>query len=500
MSTSAAVGTCASPKRAYALDALRGSAILMMVLNELNPSGPHNSLPSYMYHAQVPPPKFVFNPNLPGVTWVDMVLPFFLFAMGAAIPFTMGRRMEKGTPRRGLVLSTILRALLLGLFAFYVEHIKTAAMVGNPLQLFLTGITGFLLLFLILGRLPSEWKPSVRGLLKAAGWIAAIALLFFARYKDEYGLRFSIDRYDVIIVILANVALYTTLIYLFTRNNLLMRVGFLGILMALKLGSSVPGWVNSLYANYPIPYVNNMTSLGHTAVSILKAFSFFYSIGITHYLFIAIPGTIVGDMILTWMNTPEDEKQTWSGPRYAGFALFLFSTIVLCLCLLKGRYVTELVISLIPILLLGKWLTRAPVASIEKLIHDLYRWGAYFLILGMIFEPYEGGIKKDSATMSYFMVSAGLAIFTLLVYTILIDVFRKKHALQLLIDNGQNPMIAYTAAPNFVGLILTFTGVNRFLAKTIVAPWPSFFCAICITMIVALCVSFCTRKKIFWRT
>ena len=70
-------------KRAFALDALRGFAILTMALSGYIPWG---VLPSWMYHAQVPPPAHKFNPTIPGITWVDLVFPFFLFAMGAAIP------------------------------------------------------------------------------------------------------------------------------------------------------------------------------------------------------------------------------------------------------------------------------------------------------------------------------------------------------------------------------------------------------------------------------
>ena len=56
-----------NPKRAYALDALRGLAILGMLLSGQLPFGEF-SLPSWMYHAQVPPPDHVWNGNLPGIT------------------------------------------------------------------------------------------------------------------------------------------------------------------------------------------------------------------------------------------------------------------------------------------------------------------------------------------------------------------------------------------------------------------------------------------------
>lgn len=29
-----------------------------------------------MSHAQTPPPDHIFNPEIPGITWVDLVFPF----------------------------------------------------------------------------------------------------------------------------------------------------------------------------------------------------------------------------------------------------------------------------------------------------------------------------------------------------------------------------------------------------------------------------------------
>ena len=50
-------------KRADALDALRGFAIITMILSGSIPFGGPAALPGWMYHAQLPPPDFVFNPD-----------------------------------------------------------------------------------------------------------------------------------------------------------------------------------------------------------------------------------------------------------------------------------------------------------------------------------------------------------------------------------------------------------------------------------------------------
>ena len=85
-------------ERFLQLDALRGCAIFTMILSGSIAYGP--ALPGWMFHAQVPPPTHQFNPLLPGITWVDLVFPFFLFCMGAAIPIALLKAKLENKTRR----------------------------------------------------------------------------------------------------------------------------------------------------------------------------------------------------------------------------------------------------------------------------------------------------------------------------------------------------------------------------------------------------------------
>ena len=105
--------------RALALDALRGYAIITMVLSATIVT---HVLPGWMSHAQTPPPDHIFNPSLPGITWVDLVFPFFLFAMGAAFPFSIGKRAEKGDSKLKLVYEAVKRGVQLTFFAIFIQH------------------------------------------------------------------------------------------------------------------------------------------------------------------------------------------------------------------------------------------------------------------------------------------------------------------------------------------------------------------------------------------
>lgn len=464
-------------RRSYALDALRGFAILTMILSGIIPFG---VLPSWMYHAQVPPPSHVFNPNLPGITWVDLVFPFFLFAMGAAIPLALAKRIEQGAPYWKIVSQVLVRGLLLGGFAIYIEHVRPYTLNPEPnRETWLLSLLGFVLLFPIFMRLPNSWRPWIRLVVKVIGWGGAIAFMAMVRYPD--GSRFSLDRSDIIIKVLANVAVFGSLIWLATQRNWLLRLGTIGVYLAILLSSSYAGWVQIIFNKSPIPWLFRMDYL--------------------RYLFIVIPGTIAGDMICTWMKSAKSEDAgKWPAWRFAFITVLMFGFVAVMLVGLKARLLIETTLVGSAMCLLAWWLVCRPRNETEKLIRDLVAWGIFWLVLGLAFEPYEGGIKKDHATMSYYFVTCGLAIFMLIAFTIIIDVFKKKRPLQLLIDNGQNPMIAYAGVSNFILPVLALTNLSLVLQRLTPTPWLGFLRGLFETILMALVVSFFTRRKVFWRT
>jgi len=191
-----------SDNRFYALDALRGLAILAMLLSSEMPFGA-NSLPAWMYHAQVPPPDHRFIP-LPGITWVDLVFPFFLFSMGAAFSaWRWGRRLAAGVSQWAVAAGILKRGFLLGFFAFFVMAIRPYVLSDHPTPAtWLLALCGFAILFPILARLPARWPRNLHWAIRATGWSAALFFLIFVRYPDGSGFRLA--RSDIIIVVLAN--------------------------------------------------------------------------------------------------------------------------------------------------------------------------------------------------------------------------------------------------------------------------------------------------------
>jgi hypothetical protein len=108
-------------------------------------------------------------------------------------------------------------------------------------------------------------------------------------------------------------------------------------------------------------------------------------------------------------------------------------------------------LGVLPLLLLGWLLVRGAGTPMERLIRSLYCWGAPWLLLGLLAEPFEGGITKGPpSTISYYFVALGLSILLLAAFTIWIDALGRRRSLSLLVLNGQNPMLAYVGIRNLL--------------------------------------------------
>ena len=469
-------------KRAYSLDALRGFAILTMVLSGVIP---YKGLPAWMYHAQTPPPSRAFDPNLPGLTWVDLVFPFFIFALGTAIPMALNKRIQRGYSKLKLSKYIGERAFLLGFFAIFLFHVRPNIInpdiynQSDPVT-WLLALAGFLSMFAIFLRFPFKWPKKLKYGIRISGFLAAILLMTFINYPDGKG--FSLSRSDIIIRVLTNVYFFGSLVYLLTHNKLILRLGVMGILIALRLSHSVQGWVEPVWEFSPVPWL--------------------YKLYYLQYLFIAIPGMITGDLALKWLkNRKNQSESTWSISRYTLIVGLMFLFVIIMLVGLQARWVWQTVLITIFLLGSGYFLFRKPGNKTEKYLQTLFQWGSYFLIVGLIFEPYEGGIKKDHPTMSYYFVTSGLAIYMIIAFTILLNIFKQKKTLQLLIDNGQNPMIAYVGFANLLWPILSLLNIDTFMNNiTSASPWLGFIKGLLYTFIIAKIVQFFTRKKLYWRT
>lgn len=458
---SAGVGLAAPPVaaaklRARAVDALRGLGILVMVLGQTKPYG---VLPAWMYHAQEPPPTHEVNLHLAGLTFSDLVFPFFLFTIGVAIPLSLSGPLQRGGARALLrIVGT--RGLLLGFLALFRQHFAVVPPAIQPERAgWLMALAGLPVLFAIFIRLPEGWPLRRRLPIRLAGWAGAAALFAVAAFPDGSG--FDPDRVDVILMAAAACVVFGGLIWMTTRNTPLVRLLVVGAVAVLQP-----------------PYLQ--------------------------YLCIALPGTIVGDVILKWSRADAREWRyatavPWGPYRAAALAAVLMLLAPAVLTGVQTRYVDETIVIVAVLSGAALALSWRHALAVESAVAVMIRWGAAWLLLGLLLDPIEGGTQKTPATLAWMFQSLGVGVMLVAAFTIVIDILAKRW-LQLLVDNGQNPMMAYVGYAMLVLPILGLSGVKGYVESLEPPPWIAFGWGVLSMLLVAWVVRWCTRRRLYWRT
>jgi predicted acyltransferase len=461
------------PRRAYSLDALRGLFLILMTLGFTI----HGSyFPDWMYHRQFPPPGNLVE--VPGIAWRDLAYAAFLFTMAAALPITLSRRIEKGETEVAIVLAAIRRFFMLFVFALLIGHSNTF-FIGYTQQARALAIAGFVIMFLIFTRRRRDWDERWYTIVNRAGWIAAV--LFLALSPLLYDSTFTPARRDDIIAGLAFAALSGSIIWYFTRDNLNARLVILAATLALYLGARGEGWIQSFWWSSPAPWLFRPSQLTLLAV--------------------VIPGTIAGDILLKWMRAPAASPGTggaWSGPRITLLAVLSLAVAPLVVVGLYSRWVqltTQLAISLC---VLGAFLTWRPTSATELLLRRLFAWAALWLLLGLILDPFEGGIKKVPDTLSYYFTVTGVTMMAMVSLVAIVDVRGWRNAVRPLIDVGHNPMLMYVLYTVFLNSVLELIPAMRSVLRG--SPGESLLRSLVTTVLVVVIVQLFTRKRIFWRT
>ena len=219
------------------------------------------------------------------------------------------------------------------------------------------------------------------------------------------------------------------------------------------------------------------------------------------YLFIVIPGSFAGELLMEWMqrvNSAESHRPSVGiahGVWIGGLALIVVNLI----CLYNRWCVACLILSIAVWALMGL-LLRKPEGSTMALWRKLWMLGGFMLLLGLCIEPFQEGIKKDPATFSYFFVTSGLGCMALMVFHVWCDHFRLYRSTAFLVMSGQNPMIAYVAGDLLVMPLLGMLGITTLLGVFHTNVWMGVLQGVLLTSLSLLVTIFFTKKKWFWRT
>ncbi len=463
-------------QRNKSLDALRGIAILLMVLSSSIAFG---ILPAWMYHAQTPPPSHVFMPEHAGISWVDLVFPFFLFSMGAAIPLALNKKSVNGAGFGDVVYTALRRFVILVFFALFTVHARSSVISGVPQTLdYLLSIGAFVLIFFQLYRPSGEQYKKLFTILQVLAYVLAIVMLAVLPFKDGKG--FTLQRSDIIILVLANMALFGTIAWWFTRNNPWLRIGILPFVMAVFLSKGTGTWTDTLFQWSPVPW----------------AYKFYY----LKYLFIIIPGTIAGDWLLRYavpMQIEGRNTRNWLTIT----ALLSFALVVLNVVLLFGRYTfINLISTTVICIVLLVYSQRSKAAAGYQQVKLFLQAGTWLLLLGLFFEAYEGGIKKDPSTYSYYFVNSGLAFFMMI--ALYGCQFGKAGSVVIsyLSLNGKNPMVAYVTGNLLLLPLLHLSGAMQVYIAMQKNIFTGFLSGVLFTGIVSLVTVFFTKRGWLWKT
>ena len=463
--------------RALSLDALRGYAILTMVLSATVVYG---ILPGWMYHAQVPPPDHAFNPNLPGITWVDMVFPSFLFAMGAALPFSVGKRLRKGASKLKLALNALWRGVKLTFFAILIQHFYPY-MTGGDLHSQLLAIFCFALLFPMYMRLPWEMPQWVRTAVQLGAMVIGATVMLCMSYPIDYDLNLHLHTSNIIILILANVSVFATLLFIFTFNSRTMRLVVLALLFGIILSADTDpsSWAAWLMQTTPADWL--------------------YVPAYLKYLFIVIPGSFAGEILLA--HTEKMQSVPDGTPRSKAWAIaaITLAIVVVNLVCLYCRLLTLNLALNVALLIAGYAVIRRGEGYCA-LWRELFIVGALMMLLGLAFEPFEGGIKKDPVTFGYLFTTGGMSFMTLILLSVVCDYFKCHRSTAFLVMSGQNPMVAYVACDLLIYPILGLCGLMQHLGLFATSPWLGFLQGVLLTSLAVVVTMFFTRIKWVWRT
>ncbi|MDR2361292.1 MAG: DUF5009 domain-containing protein [Prevotellaceae bacterium] len=473
--------TPSSSPRASSIDALRGYAILTMTLSSAIAFG---ILPAWMYHAQTPPPEHTFNPAVYGITWVDLVFPFFLFAMGAAFPFSLGSKIENGVAPWKLTASSLLRGLRLAFFAIFIQHMYPHSLsCPADCRAWFLSLAAFATLFPIFLRIPWKLPKWMRVAIELTGYATAVILLLTVDYAG--GQPFRLGFSNIIILVLANMAAFASITYIWTAHNRWVRLLALPFIMAVILGGTTnpDSWNAWLYNYTPAPWL--------------------YSFRYLKYLFIVLPGSIAGEYVKQWLQAHKPaEPSLLKRERIKAASLLLLAAGVI-VCNLYGLFMRQLILNIAVsagIVAAGYALLRRPATTFTALWKKLWSFGAFLLLLGLFFEAFEGGIRKDHSTFSYYFVTSGLACMALIVFSVLCDYFQCRRSLSFLVMSGQNPMIAYVSSSMVVVPLLSLAHLMPWLDSYGANPWLGCLRGLVITALVTMLTMLFTKIKWFWRT
>ena len=135
----------------------------------------------------------------------------------------------------------------------------------------------------------------------------------------------------------------------------------------------------------------------------------------------------------------------------------------------------------------------------RNIVSSLGYFGFAFMLIGIIFDPIDGGITKDHCNLSYMLTTTGMTALTgAFVLALELKWHIKGRGLS---GCGQNPMLAYTVTNFLTGPVLAMLGIGAWLdAISLGSPFWGIIRGLVYTLLMVAVTCFFTKKKLFWRS
>ena len=443
------------------LDFLRGLSIFGMVLSAIQP---HGVMPGWMYHVQNPPPTHDLDMSVPGIGWVDMVFPIFIFCMGASIPFA-----------KPSVKGVFARFGMLWLFSYLYVFINSS----NP-WVTLAGFAALFPLYMVFKNPPRFAGREVPvAAIRVIGALLVGAVIWVNHHFFAEVL--SVQRRGIIIFLLAFLYLFGSLIWLYTQQKKRLRWGIWLAILVFTIITQQLGWPTTTYANPAIRWWFNV--------------EYFY------FLLLLIPSTFVGEMIKEKADDSGELEQPESLAVSAGSKWLLAALCFVLVAWLLYAFYMQLYwwnVGFGGLMLLG---ILAYARKIAPQWLPVLRVAAFMVYAGVLLEPYGGGIKKVPCTIQYCFAAGGMAMLLLYVAERICCRFRNGFIARVFEGAGKNPLMSYIAFNCMVLPLMELSGLIYLyrMAYPQGVHWAGFLRSVVVVLFTMWIVGLFTRKKIFWK-
>jgi heparan-alpha-glucosaminide N-acetyltransferase len=219
------------PQRIDSIDVFRGlTMFLMLFVNDLND-------PTLGHIADVPAWLNHMPAKMDGMTFVDVILPAFLFSVGLCIPLALAKRMEsKGVA--GAVIHIIVRSLGLVVIGLGMVNTYRFHPTAMPVSPGLWRLFFYIAVILVWNQYPRKdgktkgWHTGLR----VAGGVLLLLLAFIYRGSEGGVATWMRTSWGGILTIIGFAYFIAAMAYLLLKKNLAGMIGLLVVLTALNIG------------------------------------------------------------------------------------------------------------------------------------------------------------------------------------------------------------------------------------------------------------------------